>query len=81
MSPSAATSRCYKVLIDGTPELANEQIKISRLRGRGGAGFSTGLKWEFLRKAKADHKYLICFLWDVSSGVKTASGLPSICRR
>ena len=41
----------YKVLIDGTPELVNEQLKISRLRGRGGAGFSTGLKWEFLRKA------------------------------
>jgi NADH-quinone oxidoreductase subunit F len=50
----------YKVLIDGTPELANEQLKISRLRGRGGAGFSTGLKWEFMRKAVADHKYLIC---------------------
>ena len=44
----------YKVLIDGTPELANEQLKISRLRGRGGAGFSTGLKWEFMRKAEAD---------------------------
>ncbi len=50
----------YKVLIDGTPELANEQLKISRLRGRGGAGFSTGLKWEFMRKAEAEHKYLIC---------------------
>ncbi len=32
----------YKVLIDGTPEAANEQIKQSRLRGRGGAGYSTG---------------------------------------
>ena len=50
----------YKVLIDGTPELVNEQVKISRLRGRGGAGFSTGLKWEFMRKAVAEHKYLIC---------------------
>ena len=50
----------YKVLIDGTPELVNEQLKISRLRGRGGAGFSTGLKWEFMRKAVAEHKYLIC---------------------
>jgi NADH-quinone oxidoreductase subunit F len=50
----------YKVLIDGTPEMANEQIKASRLRGRGGAGFSTGLKWEFLRKAEGDRKFLIC---------------------
>jgi NADH-quinone oxidoreductase subunit F len=50
----------YKVLIDGTPELANEQLKASRLRGRGGAGFSTGTKLEYLRKAVADRKYLIC---------------------
>ena len=50
----------YKVLIDGTPEAANDQIKQSGLRGRGGAGYSTGLKWEFLRKAKAERKFLIC---------------------
>ena len=50
----------YKVLIDGAPEAANAQIKESGLRGRGGAGFSTGLKWEFLRKAKAERKFLIC---------------------
>ncbi|HXP98108.1 MAG TPA: NADH-ubiquinone oxidoreductase-F iron-sulfur binding region domain-containing protein [Telmatospirillum sp.] len=50
----------YKVLIDGTPEVVIEQIKASKLRGRGGAGFSTGTKWEFLRKAVADRKFLIC---------------------
>ncbi|MFZ1962862.1 MAG: FAD-dependent oxidoreductase [Roseiarcus sp.] len=50
----------YKVLVEGTPELANEQLKSSRLRGRGGAGFSTGLKWEFMRKAADSRKYLIC---------------------
>ena len=37
-----------------------EQIKASKLRGRGGAGFPTGLKWEFLRKAEAEQKYIIC---------------------
>ena len=37
----------YKVLIDGTPETVIEQIKAAKLRGRGGAGFSTGLKWEY----------------------------------
>jgi NADH-quinone oxidoreductase subunit F len=50
----------YKVLIDNTPELAIEQLKASKLRGRGGAGYPTGLKWEFLRKAQADKKYIIC---------------------
>ena len=50
----------YKVLIDDKPELVIEQIKASKLRGRGGAGFLTGNKWEFLRKAVADQKFIIC---------------------
>lgn len=50
----------YKVLIDGNPESVIEQIKASKLRGRGGAGYPTGLKWEALRKAKAEPKYIIC---------------------
>ena len=50
----------YKVLIDGRAENVIEQIKASRLRGRGGAGFLTGNKWDFLAKAKADTKYMIC---------------------
>src|SRR5271157_3809229 len=50
----------YKVLIDGRPETVIEQIKASKLRGRGGAGFLTGNKWDFLAKAKADVKYIIC---------------------
>ncbi len=53
-------SALYKVLIDANPELVIEQIKASKLRGRGGAGFLTGLKWEFLRKAAGDKKYIIC---------------------
>ena len=50
----------YKVLIDGRPDAVIEQIKAARLRGRGGAGFLTGNKWDFLAKAKADKKYIIC---------------------
>jgi len=50
----------YKVLIDNMPDVVIEQIKASKLRGRGGAGYPTGLKWEVLRKAKTDKKYLIC---------------------
>ena len=48
------------MLIDGRPESVIEQIKAARLRGRGGAGFLTGNKWDFLAKAKADTKYIIC---------------------
>jgi NADH-quinone oxidoreductase subunit F len=50
----------YKVLIDGRPEAIIEQIKSAKLRGRGGAGFLTGNKWEFLARAKADRKFIIC---------------------
>jgi NADH-quinone oxidoreductase subunit F len=50
----------YKVLIDGRRESVIEQIKASRLRGRGGAGFLTGNKWDFLAKAKAETKYVVC---------------------
>ena len=37
-----------------------EEVKKSRLRGRGGAGFPTGLKWSFLATRTSTHKYLIC---------------------
>jgi NADH-quinone oxidoreductase subunit F len=50
----------YKVLIDGRPDAVVEQIKSSRLRGRGGAGFLTGNKWDFMAKAKAEGKYIVC---------------------
>jgi len=42
------------------PEEVIEEIKGSGLRGRGGAGFPTGLKWEFCRKSPGKVKYLIC---------------------
>ena len=50
----------YKVLIDQHPEAVVEQIKAARLRGRGGAGYLTGNKWEFLQKAPGPVKYLVC---------------------
>jgi len=49
-----------KVLTEMTPEEVIDVVKKSGLRGRGGAGFPTGLKWEFTRKAKGDQKYVIC---------------------
>ncbi len=50
----------YKVLIDQNPEMVIEQVKAAKLRGRGGAGFLTGIKWEFLRAAEGPQKYLVC---------------------
>ena len=50
----------YKVLIDSNPAGVIEQIKAAKLRGRGGAGYLTGNKWEFLRAAPGPEKYLVC---------------------
>jgi len=43
-----------------TPEQVIEEMKASGLRGRGGAGFPTGMKWGFARASKVAEKYLIC---------------------
>ncbi|MBN1695224.1 FAD-dependent oxidoreductase [candidate division WOR-3 bacterium] len=53
-------SALCKVLKTKKPEEVINEIKKSGLRGRGGAGFPTGLKWEFCRKAKGDVKYIVC---------------------
>ena len=49
-----------KVLTSMTPEQVIDEMKRSGLRGRGGAGFPTGLKWEFTRKSEGDEKCIIC---------------------
>ncbi|MGE5614565.1 MAG: NADH-quinone oxidoreductase subunit NuoF [Bacillota bacterium] len=49
-----------KVLTEMTPEQVIAEIKKSGLRGRGGAGFPTGLKWELTAKAEGDKKYVCC---------------------
>lgn len=43
-----------------TPEEVIQEIKNSNIRGRGGAGFPTGLKWEFCRNAEGEKKYIFC---------------------
>ncbi len=49
-----------KVLTGMTPEDVVNTMKASGLRGRGGAGFPTGLKWQFTARAAGDQKYIIC---------------------
>ena len=49
-----------KALTKMKPKQIIEQIKQSGLRGRGGAGFPTGRKWELVAAAKGDKKYLVC---------------------
>jgi len=49
-----------KAISEMTPEEVIETVKKSGLRGRGGAGFPTGLKWEFTAKAAGTPKYVVC---------------------
>jgi len=49
-----------KVLTELSPEATIEIIRKSGLRGRGGGGFLTGLKWEITRKVESDIKYVVC---------------------
>jgi NADH-quinone oxidoreductase subunit F len=53
--------RAWNKILTGamTPDEVIEEIKVSGLRGRGGAGFPTGLKWSFMPR-KAGQKYLVC---------------------
>lgn len=49
-----------KALTEMTPKQVIEEVKKSGLRGRGGAGFPTGLKWDFAARASGKQKYILC---------------------
>src|SRR3954470_21127388 len=53
----ASVEKALKTL---TPEEIVEEVKKSGLRGRGGAGFPTGMKWSFLAKPEGVARYLVC---------------------
>lgn len=60
MEDDYKVGEAIKKITDMTPEQVIDEIKQSNIRGRGGAGFPTGLKWEFCRKAKGKKKYIFC---------------------
>ncbi len=49
-----------KALTEMTPEQVIDEVKKSGLRGRGGAGFPTGMKWELCARVKGDQKFILC---------------------
>ena len=53
-------SAVLKALTKMTPDSVLDEIKKSKLRGRGGAGFPTAIKWEMMKKVETDKKYIIC---------------------
>ena len=53
-------SALVKALSEMSPEAVIEEVKAARVRGRGGAGFPTGLKWGFARQSKNTPKYVVC---------------------
>jgi len=60
---SAANARSWRESVNAAtqgPSAVLEEIKKSNLRGRGGAGFTTGIKWEACRHAPGDQRYVVC---------------------
>ena len=57
---SGGYSSLLKAVTEMTPDDVINEVTRSELRGRGGAGYPTGLKWKTVAKAQSDHKYVIC---------------------
>jgi len=60
LSDDSNEGDALKSLIDKGGDVILDQIESSGLRGRGGAGFKTGMKWRFCKQAEADQRYVVC---------------------
>ena len=60
LDPNYKVGEAIRKIIQMTPEEVISEIKHSSIRGRGGAGFPTGLKWEFCRNAPGKSRYVFC---------------------
>ena len=57
-----------RAALDTTPQAVIDEVKASGLRGRGGAGFPTGIKWQTVHDAEATQKYIVCNADEGDSG-------------
>ena len=60
LADDTADGEALRALIDRGADTVLDQIEASGLRGRGGAGFRTGMKWRFCKQAQADQHYVVC---------------------
>jgi [NiFe] hydrogenase diaphorase moiety large subunit len=60
LSSDYVSGEAIKKIIDWTPQEVIEEVKLSNIRGRGGAGFPTGLKWDFCSKSHGERRYVFC---------------------
>jgi [NiFe] hydrogenase diaphorase moiety large subunit len=60
LSSDYVSGEAIKKIIKSPPEDVIEEVKLSNIRGRGGAGFPTGLKWDFCRKSQGEKRYVFC---------------------
>jgi [NiFe] hydrogenase diaphorase moiety large subunit len=60
LSDDSNDGAALRSLIDKGDDAILEQIEASGLRGRGGAGFNTGMKWRFCKQTEADQRYVVC---------------------
>lgn len=60
LDPSYKPGEAIKKIVNMSPQDVIDEVKKSNIRGRGGAGFPTGLKWELCRKTPGEKKYIFC---------------------
>lgn len=60
LSSDYISGEAVKKIITMTPQEVIDEVKLSNIRGRGGAGFPTGLKWDFCRKSQGERRYVFC---------------------